>query len=436
MAGDRQMPDSDLGQRPNASGDRILILDGLRGIAVILVLFAHFFPNLNYAPSRILAWTNNFAMSGWVGVDLFFVLSGFLITGILLGTRGRPDYFRNFYIRRALRIFPLYYGALLIVYGLLPLAGVLTPVDLGRVWELQAWNWAHCSNVAMGLDPNHLYNERVNFSHFWSLAVEEHFYLAWPVVVWLTPTRRLGTVCVGIVLFAVAVRSVAEFGFAAPNWFFKQTPCRIDSLAVGGLLAVAARSGRLGEYRVRMALVAGLIGVGLVVLFVNLRCLAVHHWLTRSVGFTVLAVFFASVIGLAVTVRPSSRTWRLLANPVLCFFGTYSYGIYVIHGMLTPVLGAWTPAEEWIAATGSPALGSFGVFAVRVAISVTLAVVSWHLYEKQFLKLKRHFEYTPSPTAAKHPPLSEPVADIEQDSPVARWEPVVPLSVRREEHGP
>src|SRR5882672_5687186 len=99
---------------------RIPALDGLRGVAILMVLLNHFLPDRNYAPSRVMTWLSNAARSGWAGVDLFFVLSGFLITGILIEAKASPHYFRNFYMRRVLRIFPLYYGALVLVFVILP----------------------------------------------------------------------------------------------------------------------------------------------------------------------------------------------------------------------------------------------------------------------------------------------------------------------------
>src|SRR6202795_1240617 len=159
-------------------------LDGFRGLAILLVFAFHAFHSTHFSslPARVLEW---FGSGGWMGVDLFFVLSGFLITGILTKSVGLPRYFRNFYIRRSLRIFPLYYGVLLLLLALTPL--------LHLEWHRGHLTYlVYCQNIGGVLNPIEIeyLQPSVNLSHLWSLAVEEQYYLLWPVTIWLLRDER------------------------------------------------------------------------------------------------------------------------------------------------------------------------------------------------------------------------------------------------------
>ena len=162
-------------------------LDGLRGVAILLVVFYHFFDFTNY-----FFW-------GWLGVDLFFVLSGFLITNILLRTLYQPDFLRNFYVRRILRIFPLYYFALILILVVLPFFQSLH-LDLSYYQENQAWFWIYLQNWLFVFKP--LHGSKL-LLHFWSLAVEEQFYLIWPIIILLVRRPKTLLAIVGGFLLLV-----------------------------------------------------------------------------------------------------------------------------------------------------------------------------------------------------------------------------------------
>src|SRR3954464_13470573 len=171
-------------------------LDGLRGLAIILVLLFHFTPEGGGSTpiGHMMRWVSQL---GWCGVDLFFVLSGFLITGILFDARGSANYFKNFYMRRVLRIFPLYYGVLIVVFLVVPIFKTMTAQDL-QLMQNQHWLWLYAANIPPAISNEWtLMNQWVRLSHFWSLAIEEHFYLLWPAVVYFFSRKTVMKICGG-----------------------------------------------------------------------------------------------------------------------------------------------------------------------------------------------------------------------------------------------
>ena len=212
----------------------ILELDGVRGLAILLVMLFHFQGTRPHLVPKALVYP---MIVGWSGVDLFFVLSGFLITGILIDTRDSENYFSSFYARRVLRIVPLYLIAVFLCFRVaLPLAR-RWGVDLDPDGSLEPWYWLHVSNwrSAFGRDVRPL-------SHFWSLSIEEQFYVVWPAFVLWTKPRRLGAACAALAVTACALRCFAAARGAPPEALHRLTVFRIDALAIGGLLAAVGRS--------------------------------------------------------------------------------------------------------------------------------------------------------------------------------------------------
>src|SRR5262245_44918575 len=204
-------------------------LDGLRGIAILMVMVHRFWPRTGVGVAA------DVAGAGWIGVDLFFVISGFLIAGILLGTKGDPGYFRNFYARRALRILPLYY---LFVIGVF-VAFAHNAEFLARAGS-PFWYLVHLGNVPEGLLG---LNTPYWIAPVWSLAIEEQFYLTFPLLVWLLDRRRMTILLVGMIALAPIIRLVTMLalpGSERVQYLF--TLCRIDTIAVGCLLALIVRT--------------------------------------------------------------------------------------------------------------------------------------------------------------------------------------------------
>jgi peptidoglycan/LPS O-acetylase OafA/YrhL len=217
---------------------RSAALDGLRGLAILLVLCVHFIGDAQPS-SAIERAVVKLANYGIWGVDLFFVLSGFLITGILYDAKGAPHYLRDFYARRTLRIVPLYYGVLFVLFVVLPSLPSVYPSGLAESGQHQAWLWSYGTNIYLALAKAWALPY---VSHFWSLAVEEHFYLVWPLVVLVATRRGLLRACVAISGLALALRCGLSLAGAGDVALVVLTPCRLDALCIGAFLAIAVRS--------------------------------------------------------------------------------------------------------------------------------------------------------------------------------------------------
>jgi peptidoglycan/LPS O-acetylase OafA/YrhL len=221
-------------------------LDGTRGLAILLVLLAHTMQSLRYTRGDVTPLElaiGRFFMLGTSGVDLFFVLSGFLITGILLDTKEDANYFIRFYWRRVLRVFPLYYTALAVIGGGFGLAAFLLRHPAIKVSMNPLWYVFYLENFKW-----QAFDERV--APFWSLAIEEQFYLIWPLTVLRLGRKQLAGVCGTMVAIALLLRVIATAG-GNYNQAYYDTPMRMDGLALGAFLAIAVRDPALGD-RIRL----------------------------------------------------------------------------------------------------------------------------------------------------------------------------------------
>ena len=407
---------------------RIPALDGVRGVAILLVMVSHLYGLVwameGEAPHRgIDVWVNRVVHTGWMGVDLFFVLSGFLITGILYDAKHSNTYFRSFYARRFLRIFPLYYGFLIVLLLVAPHVDLLRrSSDIDTLRESQFWYWAYLSNYQSSIEriSNELAFQNA-FIHFWSLAVEEQFYLLWPSFVLLLDRRKLMVTCVLLVVTAFFTRMYLQSDAAsswarlnAPHVFL---PARMDTLALGALLALAVRDGDLIGRLARYAVPVMMLSAAVVAFyFFREKGLSTIDRDTQLIGFTAIALMFAALLALVVTAAPESRLNRFFSNPYLMFFGQYAYGLYVVHLLIGFALAdriAGRSDLPEVVGSQIPVSAAFGL--VGIACSVAAAWVSWHVFEKQFLKLKRFFPYGDERRSAGEQaiPAVTPVAEPE-----------------------
>jgi peptidoglycan/LPS O-acetylase OafA/YrhL len=370
-------------------------LDGMRGLAILLVMTFHFawVASPVGRPTKILTFFMNF---GWTGVELFFVLSGFLITGILLDSKRKPAYFRNFYARRALRIFPLYFGILAVTLLVLPHFVPYDTPALQLVLHDQWALWTYSANVSEALrHGQHVWDaEWLRLGVLWSLAVEEHFYFVWPMLVFLLPQRSMLKLSLALVALSPFVRWAALDAGVSPHTLYCLTVFRVDSLAIGGALAVAVREPEILPWVLRHAKWAAALAIGALAaitwrkkFFMNLDPLV------DVVGFTALAVVYGAILLHTVAGPEPSRLRSLLSHPRLTFFGKYSYGMYMFHDLLRPVHDRFFPVRGLERALGSEVL-AWAIYCVLAsALTFACAIVSFHVYEKPFLELKRFFEY-------------------------------------------
>jgi len=339
---------------------------------------------------------------GWTGVDLFFVLSGFLITGILLRSKQSPVYYRSFYARRFLRIFPLYYAVLAFFLLLVPRLFE----SFHAFWTLGAeaepvWYWLYLSNVRMALG-----GERHPLDVSWSLAVEEHFYLIWPFVVRFVDERRLLPICGFVAAGAFAVRCALLAGGAEPVAAYVLTPARLGTLATGAALAVAARrSGGLGA----LARPAGLALPAALALFAALAAWlratrpAPAGWeelveglslttrpLMATLGFSLLCVVNGALLVSVLTAPADAWRARCFETRALRSLGKYSYALYLLHGPAAAWLGIRVP---WERLGAHPVAAQLGFWVLSMGLAFALAWLSWVALEAPLLRLKRHFPY-------------------------------------------
>jgi peptidoglycan/LPS O-acetylase OafA/YrhL len=378
------------------------VLDGVRGLAVMMVLMFHFVGQMlptNWIERAILGVTKY----GLLGVDLFFVLSGFLITGILYEARSKPHYFRNFYMRRLLRIFPLYYGALALIFFVAPLIPLLRGPTLDHLLERQAWAWLYGVNVYLAG------HEEWSFSylnHFWSLSVEEHFYLFWPVVVFLLARRPRALIAVSLAISVGAMVARLIGILMGLSWWATAvlTPFKLDGLAMGAFLAVMARQPGGLDWLVRSlprvaTVVSGLLAVTYIwTVLVSRQGLE----LVGAVRAALFQIMLACLLVWALIAPTQSATSRFFRSRSMVFLGTYSYGLYVYHHFISYYLSSNRTEVELSGWLGSHGAAVALQATLGASASLALAFLSYELFEKRFLSLKRLFESGQS--AATIPP--------------------------------
>jgi peptidoglycan/LPS O-acetylase OafA/YrhL len=378
-------PAADPAAAAPATAELIPALDGVRGAAILLVL-AHNLDPFEGSSQLVEQWVDLASNFGWVGVQLFFVLSGYLISKILLDTRRAPGYYRAFFGRRVLRIFPLYYGFLLFVLVILPALG-LAPDRLLADRARGVWLWTYLINWAepLGVGIQAL-------PHLWSLAVEEQFYLVWPFVVRRTTPRGLWKVTLALVVIAFASRVILSLAGAGEASLYMFTICRMDALGLGGAVAVVLR---IPEYRERARRWRRGITIAASALFVlglfATRGYPRTTYRDQTFGYTILAVTFAVLVLQVVLDHERGRGWigAVFKNAALRSLGKYSYAIYLFHQPLNQMVGA--PWLHQLLPQGIGLATGCLYMASVTAASYALALVSYHGYEKHFLALKRYF---------------------------------------------
>jgi len=339
-------------------------LDGIRGIAAIMVVIFHFFFNGNADYLKNLAFYQRFTEFGQHGVSLFFVLSGFVITRILLATRHKSDYFRTFYWRRILRILPLYYLYLIVFYYIVPL---LTSSNITE-FKLQIPYYIYLQNITPFLHIN-----ASGPGHYWSLAVEEHFYLLWPLVVYLVKPSRLWLAVLVIVLFVFATKYYMLNAGMSINYF---TFTRIDQILFGAVLSILEFTGLFKSKYIKFIMVGSgllILPVGALVYYFSSEI----HFLKEMFKYTFLGLFFFSIIGYLVVSNAKSKINQVLSSSVFKYFGKISYGIYIWHVTVLALLNRFFITKILF-------------LDILLAFSITILIshLSYNYFESWFLNMK------------------------------------------------
>ena len=348
-------------------------LDGLRGVASLLVVIYHNF-----------GFINHYFFFGWLGLDIFFVLSGFLITDILLTTLGRPHFLRNFYVRRTLRVFPVYYLGLVLFLVVLPRLHGL-PVRFDYFVQHQAWLWTYTQNwLYIFHPPNQSF-----LNHLWSLAVEEQFYLVWPLIVLaLRKPKYLLIFITILLLLTVGLRIwVWLHHFERLAYYNLYTFTRIDGICIGCMIAILQRINFRFLERNTALIVFSFAVLNFIFYFINRQHEDSFPYLPM-VGYTTFAMIFGLLVNDMVNNR--TRLFTTLFNiPALKFIGRISYGCYIIHWPLYLLTAPWL--ESW-SSLHLPFLPArfFASFVATVA-SYALGYLSYRFFELRFQELKKHF---------------------------------------------
>jgi peptidoglycan/LPS O-acetylase OafA/YrhL len=342
-------------------------LDGIRAIAALMVLFFHFFRDVTTQsiPLKVLKELSNF---GQTGVTLFFVLSGFLITRILLNTKETSGYFKNFYVRRILRIMPLYFLFLIVWYLVVPL---VTGTDFAS-FNQEIYYFTYLQNFARTFDW-----DSTGPHHFWSLAVEEHFYLFWPLVIYLFSKKNLTKIIIGVILFAMLLRAYMLWqGYSV----FIFTFTRFDALAIGALLAILELK---GVFRSEKSPIFLRLFIGIITLSVLLYAFVGEgNDVLQNLRYLLLSFAYFALLGVVLCYRKDHFLNTVLKTRFLTYTGKISYGLYVYHPLVLLIFTTYF---------------STGIILVDLLIiggmSYALAGISYRYFESPFLGLKKYFEY-------------------------------------------
>jgi len=351
-------------------------LDGVRAIAALMIMFFHFFVLISMpGPFQ---WLPHYAAFGRTGVTLFFVLSGFLITRILLVSKTTPRFFTNFYSRRVLRIFPLYYLFLILTYFVVPPL-MHTPAIPARE---QVYFWVYLQNIAETFKwPSD------GPAHFWSLAVEEHFYLIWPCLIYFLTKRQTKLAIAMILVIALGCRLLLIQQGREAYYF---TFARMDDLGLGALLAIWESEGKLKGYS-KQFLLGFILLLPSLLLWVpkagNFNYFGETITLVQGTRYDLLSFWYFCGVGIVLSLKESNAIYKILAGRFLSYTGRISYGLYVYHPLCFLLVRSMVHGLRLIP-----------LFVISCLATYFIATVSYFFFEAKFLSLKRYFAPSrPSP---------------------------------------
>lgn len=343
-------------------------LDGIRAIAVLMVMVFHFFQDL-VPHSKIVSVLSTASLFGRTGVTLFFVLSGFLISRILLNTKKEVGFFTNFYLRRILRIFPLYYLGLTLYYYLIP---SILHTGIPSVHQ-QFFYFIYLQGFADAFGWN-----AVGPIHFWSLAVEEHFYLFWPFVIYSFSNKNLTKFIIGILIASLLIR-VFMLNNGYPVVYF--TFARFDSLAAGALLAILEQKNAFRTSNtIKYIILLGITFIPTILMLAYFK--GESNKFVEMIKYSFLSFFYFSVIGIVLSVKKDHLINKILKTKLLSYTGKISYGLYVYHPLIFSIFNRTRITSNLVLD-----------FIAKFTLAFLVSAISYSLFESPFLRLKKHFKY-------------------------------------------
>ncbi len=358
-------------------GEHLPVLDGVRGLAILLVTLYRFGKEaFDDGTAGVIG--NVLFSIGLTGVDLFFVLSGFLITGILIDTKHKPNFFRSFFLRRSLRIFPLYFGSLAFLLIFIPW-WIDGENPFASAQKHQFYLWTYLTNVKMTIENAWCFGY---LDHYWSLAVEEHFYFVWPVVIYLLTPKQAKMISLLLAVSCVVGR--AAFCALSTNDLAPSvlTIFRCEGLLLGAFLAIWIRgTEKPKSLRLLVAWIA-MLGISclLIASFAGGRLLGLPQ--------AIVSIVWAAFLYIAITGAPQGSLVRSLEIRPLRTLGKFSYAMYIVQNPLIPLIAWAVSVASLETIIGNSIASRLAYVSIMFSITFVLAFVSWHLFEKWCLRLR------------------------------------------------
>ncbi len=347
-------------------GTYVKEFDGWRGVGIIFVVAAHYVPNL--------------FMGSWIFMEMFFVMSGFLITGILMDSKNKKGYYKRFMYRRVLRVFPLYYLSLILLFFIIPNSWI----DLSYYRQNQAWFWLYQENWLFSLEGLH---PSKALNHFWSLAIEEQFYIVWPLFVLIFSTKSLIRFCIFLFFFSILFRNTGtQLGFLNPPFPYMASLGRMEGIVLGGIIAALVRTDKsiLEKIAYPITIISGILSFSV---FCYARTMHMDYSINYQINYTLVDIFFSGMIVLTLCKSELILLKKIFNIPLISKLGIMSYCIYIFHHPIH-VITNYNFLDFFIKQTGNESLGKLICVFIAFCITVPVVYVIHKKVEIPFWKLK------------------------------------------------
>ncbi|PZR27822.1 MAG: hypothetical protein DI535_08725 [Citrobacter freundii] len=349
-------------------GSFVKEFDGWRGLGMMFVLLAHYFPSI--------------FIGSWVFMEMFFVMSGFLITGILIDAKGKSGYYTKFMGRRIVRVFPVYYVFLAIIFFAIPASWV----DLSYYKDHQAWFWLYGQNWLYATEG---WPAMKGLHHLWSLAIEEQFYIVWPLVVLAFSKKGLIRFCLFLFAFSFVFRNTGmNMGFVMP-FPYVATLGRMEGLVLGAIIAVLVRTDRsfLERWAFPVTVISGAMAI---LLFALSGTMMFQDPLQYGLNYTVVDIFFAGMITLTLCEGQLKNFKKILSMPVFVWLGVVSYCMYILHYPIQVIVETNFLEKIRVSLGGSYGMAKLSCVGIALMITIAATYIFHKVIELPFWKLRKY----------------------------------------------